>query len=381
MEKPWRIAGINFDHMHMGELLSLAAEHPHAEVVGVCDDRPERMRPVAEKLKLPAERIFTDYRACLEKTKPNLVVLCPATARHGEWTEKVAPYGVHIFMEKPFAATLAEADRMIAAVAATGQQLVINWPLRWYPCHVTAKRLVDEGAIGELIEVHYYDGNCGLLKHVTADVSGVEWGTSPDGGAPGQAQAGATRADVLASLPPGLRWFYRRREGGGSLLDYLGYGVTLGTWFMNSRTPLEVTTVIEPPRPGLEVDEHSITVARYETGLSKFETRWGTFNSPWEAQPQPKCGFVLVGRKGTISSYDYEPTIRLQDEAHRAGRDIPVDQLQPPEQNPIQYVLHCLENQRPIEGPLSPKIARIGQQIVESAVQSAAQQRTVPLAR
>src|SRR5438874_3164860 len=104
--KPWKIAGINFDHMHMGDLLRMVDEHPHAEIVGICDETPARMTNVAQKLSIPAERQFSDFHRCLETTKPDLVILCPATARHGEWTEKVAPFGVHILMEKPFAATL-----------------------------------------------------------------------------------------------------------------------------------------------------------------------------------------------------------------------------------------------------------------------------------
>src|SRR5262249_9531071 len=39
-----KIVGINFDHMHMGDLLRMAHEHPRAEIVGVCDEAPERMR-------------------------------------------------------------------------------------------------------------------------------------------------------------------------------------------------------------------------------------------------------------------------------------------------------------------------------------------------
>ncbi|MEZ6079576.1 MAG: hypothetical protein R3C56_29090 [Pirellulaceae bacterium] len=76
---------------------------------------------------------------------------------------------------------------------------------------------------------------------------------------------------------------------------------------------------------GWKLDEHSITVARYDFGLSKFETRWGTYTDPWTHQPQPQCGFILVGTAGTISSFDYASTIRLQDAEHPAGRDIPVD--------------------------------------------------------
>src|SRR6185503_13715146 len=120
-----------------------------------------------------------------------------------------------------------------------------------------------------------------------------------------------------------------------------------------------------------EVDEHSITIARYATGLSKYETRWGTFTDPWTLQPQPKCGFVIVGTEGTIASYDYEPTIRLQTRQHPEGEILRVDELRPPHQNPIQYMLHCIEHGLSIEGPLSPAISRIGQQIVDSAVQSA----------
>jgi hypothetical protein len=56
-----------------------------------------------------------------------------------------------------------------------------------------------------------------------------------------------------------------------------------------------------------------------------------------------------------------------------------VDVLRPPLQNPIQYVLHCIEMGQAIEGPLSLSISRIGQQIVDSAVLSAKERRTVPL--
>jgi glucose-fructose oxidoreductase len=173
-------------------------------------------------------------------------------------------------------------------------------------------------------------------------------------------------------------WFYRRQRGGGSLLDYLGYGTTLGTWYHDGKKPIEVTTVVDQTR-GLEVDEHSITVARYASGLSKFETRWGTFSDPWTHQPQPKCGFVLKGNEGTLSSYDFEPTVRLQTKAFPAGKDIRVDRLRAPLQNPIQYIVDCIRTGRPVEGPLDPKISRIGQQIVDSAMLSARTRRTVKL--
>jgi predicted dehydrogenase len=156
--------------------------------------------------------------------------------------------------------------------------------------------MIDEGAIGDLIEVHFYDGNRGPLYHRADKVV-------------------VSEEEVRREKP--TSWWYKKSAGGGSLLDYLGYGATLGTWFMKGEAPLEVTSVVDQPE-GLEVDEHSITICRYRRGLSKLETRWGAFTDPWITQPQPKCGFVIVGTEGTISSYDFEPHVAIQTRAQRA---------------------------------------------------------------
>ena len=350
-----KVVGLNFDHMHMGDLLRKCYEHPEVEIAGICDDDPARMKAVIANFQIPAERVFTDTHRCLTATEPDFVILCPATARHAEYVELVAPYRVHVLVEKPFAASLAEADRMIAAMKGTKRLLAINWPLRWVPAHVTAHRLVREGRIGALQEVHFYDGNRGPLWHA---------------------------ADKIETTPtPAMKrksWFYRKKRGGGSLLDYLGYGTTLGTWYHDGRKPLEVTAVVDQPK-GLEVDEQSVTIARYATGLSSFQTRWGTFTDPWIHQPQPRCGFVLKGEDGTISSYDYQPTIRVQTRDDPAGSELPVDRIEAPFENAIQYFVHHILAGKPIDGPLSPKVSRIGQQIVDSAVLSAKLRKTVKL--
>ena len=356
--KRWKIAGINFDHFHMGDLLRMAANHPDAQIVGISDEQPQRMEEARRNFSLTDDQVFTDPRACIEKTKPDLIILCPAAARHGEWVEKVAPYGVPVMVEKPFAGSLAEADAMVAAMRKAGKELMINWPLAWDPGIRMCKKLIDAGRIGDVLEVHNYGGNRGPLWH-------------------GADKLEKTAAQVQAEKP--ASWFYKKAAGGGSLQDYAGYGTTLGTWFQGGRKPIEVTCVVDEPA-GLEVDEHSITIARYAHGLSKFETRWGTFTDPWITQPQPKCGFVICGTEGTLAAWNYDPFITVQSRDKKEIHEIVAEPVTSPYQDPIQYFVHCLATGEKVSGPVSVEISRIGQQIIDTAALSAKEKRTVPLA-
>ena len=355
--KPWKIAGINFDHFHMGDLLRMVHNHPSAILVGISDEQPARMEEVIRKLRIPRERGFTDYRACLEQTRPDIVILCPAASKHGEWVKKVAPYGAHIMVEKPFAASLQEADAMVLAMPK-GKTLMINWPLQWVRSHRKAHELVEAGLIGPVLNVWHFGGNRGPLWHGADKVEKT----------PGQVAREKPRS-----------WFYQKAQGGGSLLDYLGYGTTLGTWYQGGRRPIEVTATVDEPK-GLEVDEHSIVVARYAHGLSKFETRWGTFTDPWTTQPQPQCGFVIAGADGTISSNDYDDHVTVQTRKRPAAQRIAAPALKPPGRDPVQYLIDCLNQDQSLDGPVSIRISRIGQEIVDAAVKSAELKRTVKLA-
>ena len=71
----WRIAGISFDHMHMGDLLRMVAEHPDAEICGIFDPDRTRMDAAIATFDNPSDRVFTDFEACMA-TAPDMVILC-----------------------------------------------------------------------------------------------------------------------------------------------------------------------------------------------------------------------------------------------------------------------------------------------------------------
>lgn len=351
------VLGVSFDHMHMGDLLRQVAEHPDAEIAGIYDPDRSRMASAIANFGIPPDRVFTDLDECLARTNADLAIVCSTTAEHANTVEKLAPHGLHVMIEKPFAASVADARRIIKAMAHTGRHLAVNWPLAWYRSHNTAKRLIDEGAIGRLIEVHFYDGNRGPLFHLADKVE-----VSPE---------------EVERQKPGS-WWYKKASGGGSLLDYLGYGTTLGTWFMNGEAPIEVTSVVDET-PGIEVDQHSVTVCRYAHGLSKFETRWGTLTDPWTQQPQPKCGFVLVGTDGSISSYDYDDFVTLQTRKDTRHVQVRADERPAGQRAVIEYMLARIEDGAPVRGPLDPELSLIGQRMIDSAVLASQDKRTVPL--
>jgi glucose-fructose oxidoreductase len=358
--KIMKIIGLSFDHMHMGDLLRHAFDHPDAQIVGVAEENPANAAGVEscqQNFGIADEIVYSSYRECLEKSGADIAILCPAIAKHADLAELAFQYGCHVLVEKPFAVSLSDADRMIAAAQRAGKKLAINWPLAWYPVYVTADRILREGTIGEVLEVHHYGGNSGPMKHLADKVE------------VGEEEANRRKNES---------WFYKKSEGGGSLIDYMGYGTTLGTWFHGGRAPLEVSTMTFVPE-GLEVDEHSITSAKYATGLSKFETNWATFTNPWQLQPQPKCGFNIVGTLGTISAYDYDDFLRVQTREKPEGFEVPADKLASPNSNPIEHFIAHLRGEVELHPCLTPQICRVGQQIVDTALASAAQKKTLAL--
>ena len=112
-----RVLGISFDHMHMGDLLRQVSEHPDAEIAGIFDpDRSAHGSRRSPTFGIPEDRVFTDLDACLA-VGADLAIVCSATARHAETVEAIAPHGISVMVEKPFAASAADARRMIAAMA------------------------------------------------------------------------------------------------------------------------------------------------------------------------------------------------------------------------------------------------------------------------
>jgi len=98
---------------------------------------------------------YTDYIEMLEKEKPDIVSVCTRPKQHAEITIECAKHGVKgILCEKPMAENLGQADEVLAACAENNVKLAIDHQLRFSGVYVTAKQLIEDGAIGELFRIY-----------------------------------------------------------------------------------------------------------------------------------------------------------------------------------------------------------------------------------
>ena len=100
-----------------------------AEVVAVVDVLEDRARELAAAYDAP--HVFTDYHEAVQRDDIDVVSICTPAFYHEEVTIFAAEHGKHMLSEKPIAMRLDQADRMIAALEASGVVFVINFQSRF----------------------------------------------------------------------------------------------------------------------------------------------------------------------------------------------------------------------------------------------------------
>ena len=124
---------------------------PQADVVAVADENARGR--AAEIAKTGARQGYADYREMLDKERPHIVAVGPRWLdQHHAMVMACAEFGCHVFMEKPFCRTLEEADEIVRAFEMRHLKLAIAHQTRYSPVLATAKKLLRDGAIGQLLE-------------------------------------------------------------------------------------------------------------------------------------------------------------------------------------------------------------------------------------
>ena len=126
--------------------------HPRANLVAGADPDAERLAAFGRRWEVA--RLYRDHREMLENERPEIVSVASPPALHAQHVIDCAEQGVRgVFCEKPLATSLGEADAVRAACGRHGAALCVNHLLRGDPWHRQARRLIQEGAIGDLLTV------------------------------------------------------------------------------------------------------------------------------------------------------------------------------------------------------------------------------------
>ncbi|RVT85597.1 Gfo/Idh/MocA family oxidoreductase [Rhodobacteraceae bacterium CCMM004] len=110
--------------------------HPEAEIVGLVN-RSEVDLPEA----LQAYPMHRDFHDALERTRPDLAVIATYTDSHADYAVAAMEAGAHVFVEKPLASSVADAQRVVDTARRLNRKLVVGYILRHHP---SWQRLIAE---------------------------------------------------------------------------------------------------------------------------------------------------------------------------------------------------------------------------------------------
>ncbi len=128
------------------------AEIPGVKVVAVADEHDAGRASAQQRLEAPAA--YANYREMLEKEHPQIVAIGPRWIdQHAELAIAAAEHGGHVYMEKPFVRTGAEADAVITAFEMRHRKLALAHQTRYSPVTHKVRELIRQGEIGELLEM------------------------------------------------------------------------------------------------------------------------------------------------------------------------------------------------------------------------------------
>ncbi|HEY6568953.1 MAG TPA: Gfo/Idh/MocA family oxidoreductase [Candidatus Limnocylindrales bacterium] len=199
-----------------------------SELVAVCDRTMAGAEAFASRYGV---RPYTDVATMLRESDVQAVSICTPHPLHADAIEIAAANRVHVLVEKPLAATLADCDRAIAACAAAGVRLAVVSQRRFYPPILRMKAAIDAGKIG---------------RPAIASVDVLGW----------------RDAAYYASNPWRGTW---AGEGGGVLVNQAPHQIDLMLWLMG---PIEELFGYwdNVNHPAVEVDDTALAVIRFRGG-------------------------------------------------------------------------------------------------------------------
>jgi myo-inositol 2-dehydrogenase/D-chiro-inositol 1-dehydrogenase len=129
---------------HLGNLVGVPGVH-----VRVVAD-PKLASAQAGAAIVRADRATDDIGAAIAADAVEAVLIATPTGTHAELIEQCARAGKPVWCEKPVALTLADTERVLRTVEASGVPAMIGFMRRFDPGYAAAKRAIEAGELGRI---------------------------------------------------------------------------------------------------------------------------------------------------------------------------------------------------------------------------------------
>jgi predicted dehydrogenase len=214
-------------------------EHPRCDVVALCDSDRTRAERRARQWAINP-RIYTDYVQLLEDPAVDAVELLTPTHLHAEQIVAALAAGKHVSCQKPLAVSVAEADRIAAAVARARTTFRVTENFLYYPPIVKAKELLEAGVIGEpsLVRIHTTRVRDIVGQTMDLDPEALVWRRDP-----GRNPGGALYDDGVHKYATAMYWIGEIGEISAIVSrgeDFLQEAPSVATWRFKDRECLGI---------------------------------------------------------------------------------------------------------------------------------------------
>jgi len=121
------------------------------DLVAIADIDKKAVQEISSKYKIKG---YIDYVKLMASEKPEAVSIVVPTSLHHQIALDAIKKGIHVFVEKPIAASLKEADSLIQEANKAGVKLMVGHIERFNPAVTELKTRIDKGQLGEIFKIN-----------------------------------------------------------------------------------------------------------------------------------------------------------------------------------------------------------------------------------
>ncbi len=130
-------------------------------LAAVSDANPDTASQFATQYNVPAK----SWAELLADPAVTGIALATPAALHAPMALEALAAGKHLFVEKPLALTIPDAEKIIAAAAKQDRRLMVGHILNYHPCFTALKKLVTEGTLGTIRHIDSNRMSLGKIRH------------------------------------------------------------------------------------------------------------------------------------------------------------------------------------------------------------------------